>query len=91
MMIYDIMEKPVPDVKKAIRSHFYKQAHIQDERVINMLLETGYYHLEDTLMQHKQKSHVLNLLDGLDGSDITMKTVTPNSSIDAQFYRNLAP
>ena len=89
MMIYDIMEKPLPDVKKAIRSHFYNHKDIKDERVINMLLETGYYHLEDTLLQHKQKNHVLNLLDGLDGNDMTVKTVSRDSSIDAQFYRNL--
>jgi len=88
-MIYDLMEKPLPDVKKAIRQHFYKQAHIEDPRVINMLLEKGYYHLEDTLLQHKQKNHVLNLLDGFDGNDINVKTVNRNSSIDAQFYRNL--
>jgi Complex 1 protein (LYR family) len=87
MMIYDIMDKPVEDVRKSIRNHFYKHKDIKDERVINMLLETGYYHLEDTLLQHKQKNHLLNLLDGTEGGDLTKKTLTKNSSPDEQFYR----
>lgn len=89
MMIYDIMDKPVGDVKKAIRSHFYKHNDIKDERVINMLLETGYYHLEDTLQQHKQKNHLLNLLDGTEGGDLNKKTLTKEASIEEQFYRAL--
>ena len=87
MMIYDIMDKPEADVKKAIRSHFYQHKDIKDERVINMLIETGYYHLEDTLQQHKQKNHLMNLLDGLDGYDKDKKTLSKDSNIDEQFYR----
>ncbi|CAB9509578.1 expressed unknown protein [Seminavis robusta] len=87
MMIYDIMDKPVADVRKAIRNHFYKNATLKDERVINMLLETGYYHLEDTLLQHKQKNHLLNLLDGFDGNDIEVKNISRDSTVDEVFYR----
>lgn len=86
-MIYDIMDKPVGDVRKSIRNHFYKNQEIKDDRVINMLLETGYYHLEDTLQQHKQKNHLLNLLDGTEGGDLTYKTLTKDSTPDEQFYR----
>ena len=87
MMIYDIMDKPVPDVRRAIRNHFYKYQHIQDDRVINMLLETGYYHLEDTLQQHKQKNHLMNMLDGYDGNDVEIKNLTKQSTTDEVFYR----
>jgi len=51
-----------------------------------MLLETGYYHLEDTLLQHKQKNHLMNLLDGTDGYEHG-KSLKKTSDIDEQFYR----
>jgi hypothetical protein len=89
MMIYDIMDKPVEDVRKSIRNHFYKYGHLKDDRVINMLLETGYYHLEDTLQQHKQKSHLLNLIDGLDQTGQEIKTLTKTSTVDEVFYRSM--
>ena len=88
-MIYDIMDKPAEDVRKSIRSHFQKYAQIKDDRVINMLLDTGYYHLEDTLLQHKQKSHLLNLLDGLDGTGQEIKTLSKTSTVDEVFYRGM--
>lgn len=86
-MIYDIMDKPAEDIKKAIRGHFYKHKDIKDERVINMLLETGYYHLEDTLLQYKQKTHLMQLLEGYNASDLEVKTLNKESSADEQFLR----
>ena len=89
MMIYDIMDRPEEEVRESIRNHFYKHKDIKDERVINMLLETGYYHLEDTLLQHKQKNHLLNLLYGTEGGDLDKKTLTKAATVDEQFYRGL--
>jgi hypothetical protein len=87
MMIYDIMDKPAEDVKQAVRGHFYKQKDIKDERVINMLLETGYYHLEDTLLQHKQKTHLMQILEGMDGGDVEVKNLSKDSTVNEQFMR----
>lgn len=87
MQIYDILHMGENNVKKHIRTHFYGSAHIKDDRIIDMLLEKGYIDLEDTLLQHKQKNHLMLLLEGPVGTDQNLKLLNANSSEEEQFVR----
>ena len=87
MQIFDIVHMGQGAVKQSIRAHFYHNAHIRDQRVIDMLLEKGYIDLEDTLLQHKQKNHLMLLLEGPVGTDQNIKVLGANPSIDEQFVR----
>ena len=87
MNIYDIVHMGQPELKSVIRSHFYQHQNTKDERVIDMLLEKGYMDLEDTLLQHKQKSHLMILLEGPTDTITHRKNLTSQSSIDEQFAR----
>lgn len=87
-MIYDL-DVPLPKAKATIRGLFYDQDEIKDSRVSEMLVEQGYMSLESTLLQHKQKTHVLQLLEGyLIPNEADRKRLKPDSSIDEQFMRN---
>ena len=88
MIIYDIDNLGVDSCKKVIRQKFYDQAHLKDHRVIDMLVDLGYKDLEDTLLQYKQKSQLMYLLQGED--DLSAKRLTPDSSEDEQFRRWLS-
>ena len=86
-MIYDIVHLGEDDVKKQMRAHFTNNAHVKDQRVIDMLLEKGYMDLEDTLLQHKQKNHLMLLIEGQLGTDLNDKRLTADSSEEEQFQR----
>jgi NADH dehydrogenase (ubiquinone) 1 alpha subcomplex subunit 6 len=90
MQIFDIVAMTEPGVKNAIRSHFYANGGVKDERVIDKLLETGYYDLEDTLLQHKQKNHVMLLLEGPTNTDFNSKRLRIDASEDEQFARAIS-
>ena len=88
LAIYDI-DLPINDARSAIRGHFADNAQLRDERVIDMVLEKGYMELEETLLQHKQRSHLLRTFEGyvlLDGA--SRKRLQLDSSIADQFARN---
>ena len=87
MVIYDIVHMGQDEVKRGIRKHFYEHAHIKDQRVIDMLVEKGYIDLEDTLLQYKQKTHLMLLLEGTVGTDFNVKRLSPNATEDEQFLR----
>lgn len=87
MQIYDLVHMGTDNVKRSIRTHFYKNASIHDERVVDMLLEKGYIDLEDTLLQHKQKNHLMLILEGEIGTDQNIKLLNKNSSEEEQFVR----
>lgn len=54
-----------------------------------MLVEKGYMDLEETLLQHKQRSHLLrNFYGRIEMDGTTRKRIGPNSTIDEQFARN---
>jgi hypothetical protein len=91
MAIFDIVHMTEDGVKDSIRKHFYGHAKIKDERVIDKLLETGYYDLEDTLLQHKQKNHVMLLLDGPTNTEFNSKRLGVNATEDEQFQRSINP
>jgi NADH dehydrogenase (ubiquinone) 1 alpha subcomplex subunit 6 len=87
MAIYDIVSMGEENLKRKIRSHFYAHAHVKDERVITVLLEKGYIDLEETLLQYKQKNHLLLLLESVVGTHQNIKALGENASIDEQFMR----
>lgn len=88
MQIYDIVNMGEADIKKAVRLHFYDNATVQDERVIDMLVSRGYIDLEDTMLYHKQKAHLMLLLEGRVTTDgINLKQLTADSTEEEIFAR----
>eukprot|EP00586_Coscinodiscus_wailesii_P019299 CAMPEP_0172496066 /NCGR_PEP_ID=MMETSP1066-20121228/81093_1 /TAXON_ID=671091 /ORGANISM="Coscinodiscus wailesii, Strain CCMP2513" /LENGTH=96 /DNA_ID=CAMNT_0013268155 /DNA_START=162 /DNA_END=452 /DNA_ORIENTATION=+ len=63
LVIYDI-DIPEPDARQTIKNYFYANGQIKDQRVNDMLVEKGYMELEETLLQHKQRSHLMRLFEG---------------------------
>mmetsp|Transcript_8800 Transcript_8800/g.18897 ORF Transcript_8800/g.18897 Transcript_8800/m.18897 type:complete len:122 (-) Transcript_8800:324-689(-) len=87
LVLYDL-DMPLPEARKAVRAHFDRYAHIKDERVEKMLVAKGYIDLEETLLQHKQRSHLQRTLSGyIDLEGAGRKRLAPDSSIDDQFAR----
>mmetsp|Transcript_12391 Transcript_12391/g.17292 ORF Transcript_12391/g.17292 Transcript_12391/m.17292 type:complete len:124 (-) Transcript_12391:278-649(-) len=87
LTIYDI-DMPEVEARKAVRAHFAKNAHIKDDRVLDMLVEKGYMDLEETLLQHKQRSHLLRTLDGyVDQSGANRKILGKDATFDEVFNR----
>jgi hypothetical protein len=86
-MIYDV-DIPIVDAKAALRKHFYDQGQLKDSRVTEMLVELGYTSLETTLLQHKQKAHIMHFFEGYTiHGEGDRKRLEPDSSIDDQFNR----
>jgi hypothetical protein len=87
-MIYDL-DMPLPEAKAAIRGHFYEKKDVKDARVQEMLVEQGYMSLETTMLQHKQKTHLMHFLEGYTvPMEAERKRLSPDASIDDQFARN---
>lgn len=62
LTLYDISMEP-SEARSAMQVMFRENANVQDPRVIDMLLTRGNMELEETLMQWKQRSHLVNLLE----------------------------
>jgi NADH dehydrogenase (ubiquinone) 1 alpha subcomplex subunit 6 len=65
MTIYDV-DMPVKEARQSIGYAFRKHSSLEDGRVIGLLVAKGYMELEETLMQWKQKTHLLRILDPLE-------------------------
>jgi NADH dehydrogenase (ubiquinone) 1 alpha subcomplex subunit 6 len=65
MTIYDV-DMPVKQARQAVTYHFRKHSELKDGRVVGLLLAKGYMELEETLMQWKQKTHLLRVLDPME-------------------------
>jgi hypothetical protein len=87
LVIFDIVNLGEKEVRQTIRQHFYKHAHIKDNRIITMLLETGYIDLEDTLLQHKQKAQLMLLLQGRVGTEFNSKALGADATEEEQMQR----
>ncbi|OQR86403.1 hypothetical protein ACHHYP_10576 [Achlya hypogyna] len=62
LTLYDINMEP-REARLAVQAFFRKNAEIKDPRVIDMLISKANMELEETLMQWKQKAHLVTLLD----------------------------
>lgn len=88
LTIYDI-DMPLEEAKAAVRKHFYDNKDIKDYRVQEMLVEQGYFSLETTMLQHKQKAHLMRFLEGYTvPMEAERKRLFEDPSIDEQFARN---
>eukprot|EP00580_Thalassiosira_gravida_P001120 CAMPEP_0201607428 /NCGR_PEP_ID=MMETSP0492-20130828/6524_1 /ASSEMBLY_ACC=CAM_ASM_000837 /TAXON_ID=420259 /ORGANISM="Thalassiosira gravida, Strain GMp14c1" /LENGTH=122 /DNA_ID=CAMNT_0048071995 /DNA_START=97 /DNA_END=465 /DNA_ORIENTATION=+ len=88
LTIYDI-DMPVPAARAGIRALFQHNAHIKDQRVLDMLVEKGYMELEETLLHYKQRPHLLRIFEGFKhrttGAD--RKTLGRGATSEEQFAR----
>lgn len=88
LMIYDV-DIPADKARATIREYFYENKDIKDPRVSEMLIEKGYMSLETTMLQHKQKAHLMHFLEGYTiPNEAERKRLTPDATIDEQFARN---
>ncbi len=88
MAIYDV-DIPLREARDALRTHFHDNAVLRDETVIDMVVEKGYMELEETLLQHKQRSHLIRIFEGYVVTDgASRKRLPLDPDIDAQFARN---
>ena len=60
--VFDV-DMPLTEMRRAITWHFRKSAHIKDPRIVDMLVVKGEMDLEETLMQYKQKPHLMRILE----------------------------
>jgi NADH dehydrogenase (ubiquinone) 1 alpha subcomplex subunit 6 len=90
MEIYEIVHVGKDEIKRYVRNLFDANAHLKDQRVIDMLVERGYMDLEDTLLQHKQKTHLMTLLQGKDETNSNRKALNEKSTAEEFDARWLA-
>ncbi|ETN07402.1 hypothetical protein PPTG_13316 [Phytophthora nicotianae INRA-310] len=62
LTLYDIPMEPV-EARLAVQALFRQHANVKDPRVVDMLITKANMELEETLMQWKQKVHLVTLLE----------------------------
>ncbi|KAG7394363.1 NADH dehydrogenase 1 alpha subcomplex subunit 6 ndufa6 [Phytophthora boehmeriae] len=62
LTLYDIPMEPA-DARLAVQALFRQHADVKDPRVVDMLITKANMEMEETLMQWKQKVHLLTLLE----------------------------
>ncbi|KAE8999334.1 hypothetical protein PF011_g14670 [Phytophthora fragariae] len=62
LTLYDIPMEPA-DARLAVQALFRQHATVKDPRVVDMLITKANMELEETLMQWKQKVHLVKLLE----------------------------
>eukprot|EP01041_Mallomonas_annulata_P004752 gene4752-9437_t len=77
LTIYDI-DMPLKTARNAIAYHFRKHDFLKDGRVIGLLISKGYMELEETLMQWKQKTHLLRVLEPMELQKSTTDMTNPD-------------
>jgi len=86
LTIYDI-DLPVPEARQAVRDLFTNNGHIKDKRVVDMLVEKGYMDLEETLLQWKQRPHLIRQLEGRNVMPTGSQRKRP-LTLDEEFLRS---
>ena len=66
LTIYDL-NITTQEARKIIKSRFRENQHIQDPRVVDVLVAKGYMLLEETLLQHAQRNHLMLILNPTEG------------------------
>lgn len=87
LTLYDISMEPA-EARLAVQALFRKHADVKDPRVVDMLINKANMELEETLMQWKQKVHLLTLLE----SGTTLRQQKRAISIEdslANFYAGI--
>lgn len=72
--IYDLPHTP-RQIRAGIAAQFRHYADIEDERVVAMLVSKGEMELEESLMQWKQKTHVVRLIESFCGEEVARAEV----------------
>ncbi|KAK1948523.1 NADH dehydrogenase [ubiquinone] 1 alpha subcomplex subunit 6 [Phytophthora citrophthora] len=62
LTLYDIPMEPA-EARLAVQALFRQHAEVKDPRVVDMLITKANMELEETLMQWKQKVHLMKLLE----------------------------
>lgn len=89
LTLYDISMEPA-EARLAVQALFRKHADVKDPRVVDMLITKANMELEETLMQWKQKVHLLTLLEA--GASLRADKKSAKKTIDdslANFYAGL--
>ncbi len=88
LTLYDI-DMPLDQAKAAVRKYFYDHKNLKDYRVQEALVAQGYFSLETTMLQHKQKAHLMRFLEGYTvPNEAERKRLFEDPTIDEQFARN---
>lgn len=87
LTLYDISMEPA-EARLAVQALFRKHADVKDPRVVDMLITKANMELEETLMQWKQKVHLLTLLEA--GNALRQKKATTSVEDSlANFYAGI--
>ena len=89
--VFDV-DMPLPEMRRAITWHFRKSAQIQDPRIVDMLVVKGEMDLEETLMQYKQKPHLMRILEDprmiQENNEVNNSLNTGESDFLKKFWKN---
>ncbi|KAG5178919.1 NADH dehydrogenase, partial [Tribonema minus] len=61
LTIYDVDMDPAV-ARRKVNELFRKNGHLQDPEVIKIVVSKGYMELEETVLQFKQRTHLMRLL-----------------------------
>lgn len=61
LVLYKV-HMPVNEASSVLKQHFRRNGWVKDKVVIGLLVAKGYMELEETLLQHKQKTHLMRIL-----------------------------
>jgi len=89
-VIYDFVNFGEQNAREGIKSLFYEKAAAKDPRIIRHLLNFGYYELEDTLLQHKQRHHLMAILEARVDKPSLSRDLRPDATLEEEEAQWLA-
>lgn len=87
LAIYDLTHLGADETKQRVRELIYARKDVKDPRVIQSLVNFGYYELEESMLGHKQKHHILMLLKGQVELPTRSKRLAPDASLEEHDQR----